>query len=129
MICFESDGFIAYSNEWDWIENKTMLIHTNQPLLTSFYTVKGSYFCRISDESALIRNFRATGVWGGKPIGRVRVKMLWKLSPVVRKLQSYPGLNFLNSPNSVVWTNRNGRKINEKWLVQQMKINMCNWGY
>ena len=28
--CFESDGFIAYSNEWDWRE-KTMFIHTNQP--------------------------------------------------------------------------------------------------
>ena len=34
--CFESDGFIAYSNEWDWRE-KTMLIHINQPLITSFY--------------------------------------------------------------------------------------------
>ena len=26
--CFESDGFIAYSNEWDWRE-KTMFINTN----------------------------------------------------------------------------------------------------
>ena len=31
--CFESDGFIAYPNEWDW-RVKTMFIHTNQPLIT-----------------------------------------------------------------------------------------------
>ena len=54
--CFASDGFIAYSNEWDWRE-KTMSIHTNQPLITSFYIKKVPIFCRISDESALIRNF------------------------------------------------------------------------
>ena len=32
--CFESDGFMVYSNEWDWRE-KTMLIHTNQPLMVN----------------------------------------------------------------------------------------------
>ena len=30
---------------------------------------KSTYFCQLSDESALIRNVCATGVWGGKPIG------------------------------------------------------------
>ena len=51
-----------------------MLIHTNQPLITSFYIKKVLIFCRISDESVLIRNFlRNERVWG-KPIGRVRVK-------------------------------------------------------
>ena len=41
--CFESDGFIAYSNEWDWRE-KTMFIHTNQHLFTSFYIKKYLFF-------------------------------------------------------------------------------------
>ena len=58
--CFESDGFIAYSNEWDWRE-KTMFIHTNQPLITSFYIKKVPIFCRISDQSALIRTFLRNG--------------------------------------------------------------------
>ena len=34
-----------------------MFIYTNQPLITSFYIKKEPIFCRISDESALIRNF------------------------------------------------------------------------
>ena len=58
--CFESDGFIAYSNEWDWRE-KTMFIHTNQPLITSFYIKKVPNFCRISDKPAVIRNFLRNG--------------------------------------------------------------------
>ena len=44
-----------------------MFIHTNQPLITSFY-IKRYLFCRISDESALIRNFLRNG--------RVRVKIM-----------------------------------------------------
>ena len=60
-ICFESDGFIAYANEWDWREKKTIFIHTNQPLITSFYIKKIPIFCRISYESALIRNFLRNG--------------------------------------------------------------------
>ena len=31
--CFESDGFIAYSNEWD-LREKTIFIHTSLPLIT-----------------------------------------------------------------------------------------------
>ena len=42
----ESDGFLAYSKEWDWRE-KTMFIQTNQPLFTSFYIKKGTYFLPI----------------------------------------------------------------------------------
>ena len=45
---FESDGFIAYSNERDWRE-KTMFIHINQPLITSFYMKRVPIFWRISD--------------------------------------------------------------------------------
>ena len=41
--CFDSDGFIAYSNEWDWRE-KTMFIHTNQPLITSIYIKSYLFF-------------------------------------------------------------------------------------
>ena len=52
---------------------KTMFILTNQPLITSFYINKAPIFCRISDASALIRNFlckrrvrgvNRSGVWG-----------------------------------------------------------------
>ena len=50
-----------------------MFIHTNQPLITSFYIKKLLIFCRISDESALSRNFLHNGRVRGKPIGRVRV--------------------------------------------------------
>ena len=46
-----------------------MFIHTNQPLITSFY-MKKNYFCKISYESALICNFLRNG--------RVRVKILLK---------------------------------------------------
>ena len=52
-----------------------MLIHTNQPLITSFYMKKVPIFCRISDESALIRNFLRNG--------RVRVRKYYFFS--VRK--------------------------------------------
>ena len=44
-----------------------MFIHTNQPLITSFYIKKVPIFDRISDESALIRTFLRNG--------RVRVKI------------------------------------------------------
>ena len=39
----------------------TMFIHTKQPLITSFYIKKLPIFCRISDDSALIRNFLRNG--------------------------------------------------------------------
>ena len=52
-----------------------MFIHTNQPLITSFYIKKVLIFCRIRDESALIGNFSAQRAREeGKLIGRVRVK-------------------------------------------------------
>ena len=44
-----------------------MFIHTNQPLITSFYIKKIPIFRRISDESALIRDFLRNG--------RVRVNL------------------------------------------------------
>ena len=50
-----------------------MFIHTNQPLITLFYIKKVPILCKISDESALIRNFLRNGRVEGKPIGRVRV--------------------------------------------------------
>ena len=42
--CFKEVGYIAYSNEWDWREKKTMFIHTNQPLINLFYTKKVPIF-------------------------------------------------------------------------------------
>ena len=53
-------------------KRKTMFIHTKQLSITSF-NLKKYLFCRISDESALIRNFLRNGRVRGKPIGRVRV--------------------------------------------------------
>ena len=47
-----------------------MFIHTNQPLITSFYIE----ILPNRDESALIRNFLRNGRVRGKPIGRVKVK-------------------------------------------------------
>ena len=44
--------------EWDWRE-KTMFIHTDQPLIT--YIWKRNLFCCFRDESALIRNFLCNG--------------------------------------------------------------------
>ena len=53
-----------------------MFIHTNKPLITSFYIKKVPIFCRISNESALIRNFLRNGrVRGAELIGRLRVKL------------------------------------------------------
>ena len=82
--CFESDGFIAYSNEWDWRQKKTIFIHTNQFLITSFYIKKGTYFLpnlRWVSADAQFSAQRAregvnrSGEWGNKPIGHVRVNL------------------------------------------------------
>ena len=51
-----------------------MFIHTNQPLITSFCFKNVPIFCRISDDSALIRNILHNRHVRGKEIGRVRVK-------------------------------------------------------
>ena len=72
--CFESDNFIAYSNEWDWRE-KTMFIHTHQTLITSFYIKKVPIFSQLAMSQPWSAIFWAMGVWGGKLIGRVRVKV------------------------------------------------------
>ena len=53
-----------------------MFIRTNQPSITSFYIKKLPIFCRISDESALIRNFLRNGRVRGKLTGRARVKLV-----------------------------------------------------
>ena len=59
--CFESDDFIAYSNEWDWREKERCLFALTN--LNSHHLILKRYlFCRISDESALIRcNGRVRG--------------------------------------------------------------------
>ena len=67
--CFESEGFITYSNEWDWRDKKTMFIYTNQPLIRSFYIKKVPIFCRMThSEWAMSQRwsaiFCATGAWG-----------------------------------------------------------------
>ena len=58
--CFESDGLkLIRTNEIE--EQKNDFFHTNQLLITSFYIKKQPIFCRISDESALIRNSLRNG--------------------------------------------------------------------
>ena len=74
----------------DWREKNDVYSHE----LTFNHTIiykKGTCFFRISDESALIRNFCATGVWGGKPIGSViiennKFKNFLRLSNKTRKI-------------------------------------------
>ena len=72
-IVFWVRWFKVYSHEWDWRE-KTVLSHTNQPLITSFYIQKLPIFAELAMSQRLSAIFCATGVWGDKPIGRVRVK-------------------------------------------------------
>ena len=73
-IISESNGLIAYSNEWNWREKKT--IHTKKALIALIEIKNLPIFWQISDWSALIRTFLRNGVWGGQPIGRVRVNFV-----------------------------------------------------
>ena len=54
---------------------KTMFIHTNSLLITSFYIKKVPIFAELALSQRWSAIFCATGVWGGKPIGRVRVEL------------------------------------------------------
>ena len=78
--CFESDGFIAYLNEWDCEEE--MFIHTNQPLITSFYIKEVPIFAELAMGQRWSANFCTTGAWEGKPIGRVRVNVIFSGIPM-----------------------------------------------
>ena len=61
-----------------------MFIHTKKPLITSFY-IKNTYFCRISDESALFRNF----------LRNERVKVKKEVLIIILKLANALQLSFL----------------------------------
>ena len=74
-ICFQSDGFIAYSNEWDWRE-KTML-------------KKYLFFAELARNKRWSAIFCATGVWGGKPIGRVRVNEIFKFMIIIKYILAW----------------------------------------
>ena len=50
-----------------------MFIHTNQPLISSFYIKRCLFFAELAMSQRWSALFCATGAWGGKPIGRVRV--------------------------------------------------------
>ena len=52
---------------------KTMFIYTNQPSITSFHIKKYLFFAELAMSQPWSAIFRATGAWGGKPIGRLRV--------------------------------------------------------
>ena len=61
--CFESDGLIAYSNVWDWREKRTIFIHINQRLITSFY-IKRYFFAELAMSQRWSVILCATGAWG-----------------------------------------------------------------
>ena len=56
----------------------TMFIHTNQPLITSFYIKKVPIFAELAMSERWSTIFCATGAWGGKPIGHLR--LIWNRS-------------------------------------------------
>ena len=53
---------------------RAMFIHTNQPLIKAFYIKRYSFSAELAMSQHWSVLFCATGAWGGKPIGRVRVK-------------------------------------------------------
>ena len=52
---------------------RTMFIHADQPLITLFYIKRCLFFVELAMSQRWSALFCATGAWGGKPIGRVRV--------------------------------------------------------
>ena len=101
-----------------------MRFHTNQPLIKSFYIKKWTYFCRISDESALIRNFlrngrvrglNRSGVWGLNGLYFLYFKEVIYFSVTVQ----------ITSMNGCI----NGPVIVTKCLIQCFNIiNFYNYG-
>ena len=78
-IMFWIRWFIAYSNEWNWREKERCLF-TLTDLLSHHVVWKIYLFfdeLAISQRSAV---FCAAGAWGGKPIGRVRVNIIYFIS-------------------------------------------------
>ena len=53
-----------------------MFIHTNQTLITSFCIKKYLFFAELAMSQRRSAIFCATGVLGGKPIGRVGINRL-----------------------------------------------------
>ena len=53
---------------------KSMFMHTNWPLITSFYIKMYLFFDELAISQRWSAIFCASGAWGGIPIGRVRVK-------------------------------------------------------
>ena len=78
-----------------------MFIHTNKPLMTSFYIKRYLFFAELAMSQRWSAIFCATGVWGGKPIGRVRVK-----------LQNHYRFSLLGSKFSWLWQNLQVISIN-----------------
>ena len=56
---------------------RTMFIHTNKLLITSFYIKMYLFFAELAMSHRCSAIFCSTGVWGCKPIGRVRVNFVW----------------------------------------------------
>ena len=106
--------FVSYSNEWDWRE-KTMFIHTNQPLVTSFYIKKSNFFVELAIIQRWSAIFCATSAWGGKPIGRVRVKNQNRQTGCAILKRKYPfWLSYTYINSSFLYSNiSDGRIVNK----------------
>ena len=55
---------------------RRMFIHTNKPLIKSFYIKKVLYFAELAMSQRWSAIICATGAWEGKSIERVRVKII-----------------------------------------------------
>ena len=84
QISFFSDFYIKIMFWVRWfyslfermrLKRKKLFIHTNQPLITSFYIKKIPIFSDLAMSQRWFAIFCATAAWAGKPIGRVRVKV------------------------------------------------------
>ena len=81
----------------------SIFIHTNQPLITSFYIKNVPFFAELAMSQRWSAIFCSTAVWGSKPIGRMRVNrpievwMLLNLWPdPILDLPYWPGPHFRN---------------------------------
>ena len=66
------------------LKNKKMFIHTHQPFVRIFMLKKYLFFAELAISQRWSAIFCATGVWGVKPIGRVRMRNIYRNSKALR---------------------------------------------
>ena len=93
---------------------------TKQPLITTFFVQKRYFFAKLAMSQRWSAIFCATGAWGGKPIGRVRVNII--LKPCFEEncslVEEGDDDCFLkgNRDNSTVLVSTNENKLTEKLI-------------